>query len=83
MGVVWTIFVTLALVGVALLFIVDALQQRSTMATVAGLLALVAGGLYGAELWTPWVPLGVLALAFALGIAGRAASPPPADRRRA
>lgn len=83
MDVLWTIFVTLALVVVALLFIVDALQQRSAMEKVAGLLVLVAGGLFGAELWTPWIPLGVLALAFALGIAGRADSHRPTDQRRA
>ena len=35
------------------------------------MLVLVAGVMFGAELLTPWVPLGVLVVAFGLGVAGR------------
>jgi lysylphosphatidylglycerol synthetase-like protein (DUF2156 family) len=71
MDVLWTIVVAFVLVGVALLFIVDALQQRTVMARIAALLVLVGGVLAGAELGTPWAPLAVLVLAFCLGVAGR------------
>jgi hypothetical protein len=71
MSVLWTIIVVAVLIGVALLFIVDALQQRTVAAKIAALLVVVGGAMFGAELWTPWVPIMVLVVATLLGIAGR------------
>ena len=71
MDVLWSIIVVVVLAGVALLFIVDALQQRTVSARIAALLVLLGGVLAGAELWTPWVPLTILVIGLGLGVAGR------------
>jgi lysylphosphatidylglycerol synthetase-like protein (DUF2156 family) len=71
---IWGAVVVVVLVGVALLFIADALQQRTVPARIAAFLTLGAGVLLGAELLAPWLPLAVLALAFCLGVAGRLGS---------
>jgi hypothetical protein len=69
--VIWSAIVAVVLAGVALLFVADALQQRTLPARIAAFLTLGAGVLLGAELLTPWLPLAVLAVAFCLYVAGR------------
>jgi hypothetical protein len=72
--VIWTAIVVVVLAGVALLFIADALQQRTVPARIAAFLTLGAGILLGAEVLTPWLPLAVLVVALCLGVAGRLGS---------
>jgi hypothetical protein len=67
----WTILVVVVLAGVVLLFIVDAIQERTTWARAAAFVTLAAGVTAGMELSTPWLPLALIVVAVGLGVAGR------------
>lgn len=67
----WTVFVIIVLAGLALLLLVDLLRERSTAARIAGLLALVVGGLYGAEILDAWQVLIALVVVVGLYVTGR------------
>jgi hypothetical protein len=68
--VLWSVVVVLVLLGVALVFIADALTEKTTSARVGAFAAIASGLAFGAELWKPWLPWGLLVLAVALYIAG-------------
>jgi hypothetical protein len=73
---VWDVLVIAILAGVALLFVVDAMSEPTVWARVAAFTAIAAGIVAGLEVGGPWLPVGMLVVAFALWVAGRRSESP-------
>ena len=62
----WTVVGLVVVAGFAWLLIRDMLREPNIGSRVAALLVVGAGVAVGADLWLPWLPLGMLAAAFAI-----------------
>jgi hypothetical protein len=80
-GTLWTILGLVVIAIVLLLFVADALSERTPGARIAAFITVAAGVAQGGELWRPWLPLGLLASAIAFYIVGNRRSPREAKPR--